>query len=377
VVTSGGAQPAAAVQAVSRQGRAEASVVFPLAHAATLRVVLPLAAGAVDVDALPAAGQVASGWRSHSRRAARVELPDRRLQEALEANVCHLLLRPRGFGVAAALSRMGFAPEAAAALLADPHATVGAEGPGEALLALAAHWSLTHDEAFADAAVPLVASLVAKLGRSGTPEELRLGAIASGGAARLLAAAGQAKGAEDVRKAGAAMAKASTAPAPPPAPTGVAPMLELLRSASPTWTWASTADGHDLAVAAALIVGVRNLLVSETAASAPELLLAPHVPPEWFGQGWEVHDLPTGAGRLSYAVRWHGERPALLWELEPWDGAPPARLAAPALDPTWEAHDASGEALLGPVELPAEPAGGGVTTAVELGRKPDAEGAGT
>jgi len=42
-------------------------------------------------------------------------------------------------------------------------------------------------------------------------------------------------------------------------------------------------------------------------------------------------------------VRWHGDRPALLWE------APPgARVTAPGLDPTWSSDAASGEVLLGP-----------------------------
>lgn len=369
VVQSGAAQPAAAVAARCPDGGAQGALVFPLAHSATLRVVLPIEGGAVDVQALPSAAQVASGWRTHARRGARVELPDRRLQDAFDSNVCHLLLRPHGFAVAAALSRIGFTQEAAAALLADPVATAGAEGPGEALLALAAHWSLTRDEAFADQAVPLVASLVAKLGRSGTPEELRLGAIASAGAAGLLASVGQARGAEDVRRAGAAMAKASTAPAPPPAPVGVEPLLEVLATASPTWTWVGPDDGHALLVGAALLVGVRNLLVAEAASGAAALVLSPHVPESWLGQGWEAHDLPTGSGRLSYAVRWHGDRPALLWELEPWPGAKPVELTIPGLDPTWTTTLPSGEALLAPVAIPERPTEA-VTTPVELGRKP-------
>jgi hypothetical protein len=372
VVQSGAAQPAAHVAARCPSGRAQGAVVFPLAHTATLRVVLPLGAGPVDVQALPTAAQVASGWRTHARRGARVVLPDRRLQDAFDSNVCHLLLRPHGFPVAAALSRMGFTAEAAAALLADPVATAGAQGPGEALLALAAHWSLTRDEAFADQAVPLVASLVAKLGKAGTPEELRLGAIATRGAAGLLAAVGQTKGAEDVRRAGAAMDKASSAPAPPPAPTGVEPLLEALTTASPTWSWASNVDGHDLVVGAALLVGVRNLLVSEAPTGAAELELSAHVAESWLGQGWEAHDLPTGSGRLSYAVRWHGDRPALLWELEPWPGAPPTRITIPGLDPAWSSDEPSGEALLAPVPIPERPAAA-VTTPVELGRKPEAD----
>ncbi len=56
---------------------------------------------------------------------------------------------------------------------------------------------------------------------------------------------------------------------------------------------------------------------------------------------------PTAAGRLSFAVRWHGERPALLWELEPRSG--PVALSAPGLDPSWTSSQSSGEALLAPV----------------------------
>ncbi len=98
-------------------------------------------------------------------------------------------------------------------------------------------------------------------------------------------------------------------------------------------------------------------------------MLSGHVSDSWLGQGWEVHDLPTGSGRLSYAVRWHGDRPALLWELEPWPGEPPVELTIPGLDPTWSSTQPSGEALLAPVAIP-ERAADGVTTAVELGRKP-------
>jgi len=60
-----------------------------------------------------------------------------------------------------------------------------------------------------------------------------------------------------------------------------------------------------------------------------------------------VHDAPTAFGRLSYAVRWHGARPALLWDLEGHPGVGPVVLTAPGLDPTWQASALRGEALLG------------------------------
>ena len=37
-------------------------------------------------------------------------------------------------------------------------------------------------------------------------------------------------------------------------------------------------------------------------------------PTEWIGQPFDVRDAPTRRGPVSYSVRWHGDRPALLWE---------------------------------------------------------------
>ena len=63
-----------------------------------------------------------------------------------------------------------------------------------------------------------------------------------------------------------------------------------------------------------------------------------------------MHDAPTRGGRVSYAVRWHGARPALLWECER-----PIRLRAPGLDPGWSTTEARGETLLAaPVDAPNE-----------------------
>lgn len=77
-----------------------------------------------------------------------------------------------------------------------------------------------------------------------------------------------------------------------------------------------------------------------------EILGEPPAP----GVDLEVHDAPTRHGRLSFALRWHGEHPALLWELTAPEGAPrrPVRLTAPALAPGWSTDAPVGETLLRP-----------------------------
>jgi hypothetical protein len=111
-------------------------------------------------------------------------------------------------------------------------------------------------------------------------------------------------------------------------------------------------DGQHGWAAADFLTFVRNLLVREGAGGS--LHLCSMLPDDWLGHEIELHDAPTHAGRCSFAVRWHGDRPALLWDLEPWDSSTPTRLRAPGLDPTWSSDEPRGEALLRPaVTAPA------------------------
>ena len=83
---------------------------------------------------------------------------------------------------------------------------------------------------------------------------------------------------------------------------------------------------------------VRDVLIHDR---GDQIDILPGFPSEWLGEPIAVHDAPTRAGKVSFAVRWHGERPALLWE------APEnIELRSPALDPSWSARGGSGEALL-------------------------------
>ncbi|GIU87089.1 MAG: hypothetical protein KatS3mg009_1604 [Acidimicrobiia bacterium] len=92
------------------------------------------------------------------------------------------------------------------------------------------------------------------------------------------------------------------------------------------------------AVPPSLLLDTHAALVAERGRTV-ELL--PGFRPEWLGQPVAVHDAPLRAGRCSFALRWHGARPALLW-----DAPAGLELRAPALDPHFAAREPRGEALL-------------------------------
>jgi hypothetical protein len=217
------------------------TLVYPVAHRTIRRIAVALGvvSGTVDVDGLPNAESVARGWDAQLQRGMQVDLPDDRVQRAVETARVDVLLAGRD---AAALEDWGFDDEAAAA------------------------WtSLSFRERRRARA------------RRATPSRWR-----------------------DVE---------TQVDQPGPG----------------------------------LLLDLRALLAHEAGAT---ISLLADLPPSWRGRSIDVHDAPTRAcGRVSYAVRWHGERPAVLWECE-WPGV---RLRAPGLDPAWVTHEPRGEALLAPV----------------------------
>lgn len=71
-------------------------------------------------------------------------------------------------------------------------------------------------------------------------------------------------------------------------------------------------------------------------------LLPTGVPDAWLGQSIEAYGVPTlGTSTVSFAVRWHGARPAVLWE----QSGAPVVLTSPVLAPDWETAEPTGEAL--------------------------------
>ena len=309
-----------------------------------------------------------------------------------------------------ALDRWGFHDEAAR-LLSDAGDPLRDPKPIDPamLVALADHLALTGDRTLVEELAPLVALAVRRADRPTRRQRLSdqpgsLHRAAAGGvewrARGLAAAVGLLEAIEQPDAARVVGRRArrleAAAPAPPTVEPGPLPhpgwpgalspadtlrqaAMELARSTSaaisgehvgarvawalsvigPTLVWPEAVHpdrpldalgrGHDPVAGAAWLLMVRTLLVRESgSATAPELAVCSWWPTAWRGQNAEVHHAPTAHGELSYAVRWHGDRPALLWELtaraEP--SGLPVTLRAPGLDGSWSTREPRGEALL-------------------------------
>ena len=408
----------------STDGALEAAFVVPLPHSTTVRVMLPRvdASGgrrgkratvvspaerweAPDVEA------AASGWATHVRTLADVELPEPIAAEVCAASEQTLMLAATddffdgGTGVTAAqrneelcdaLVRVGLAQplEPIVRALVDSQTLTGVlkmSDRSDATVALvhAATPLLLgpRGEYWAEELVGPVARAVHRLERgkglaSGSERSaaVALGRVApalrvvdqpdvadaaAALSARLYGALAEgASGSTDVGSTDAgdgvtAAARRLRAQVAAGA-AGVADVLPLLRAGLPgAVADVVGADGNaggrrglDPAAVAARLGLLLDLLVSE-GPDGPVLL--PSWADTWFGQQCEAHRVRTRWGQVSFAVRWHGARPAILWEVEPGDGVDrdtPPLLQAPGLDPTWQDRRWEGEALLAEVEVP-------------------------
>lgn len=352
------------------------ALLVPLAHTARLRASLTVpasdrrdATGAGPSGPIadpPDADQVARGWRSQLDRGVAVRLPEERVGEAVDQARAQLLLAAAtpldGSATATlaalttVLTQQGFAEEArrAAAVLVARQRLNGRFGRGADALAVT---------------VAAVAGLAA-FGRlaGGDVAEALMGPLAK--AAHRIArddpsltapgAAGAVVAAADllrlVHQADAAAALLDRVPRDAGGPDPVVALDEVLDAVldepiDGALLHADASRPASAVVAAVALLGaVRTALVDDGPGDggAPELRVFAGFPTTWLGQGVEVHEAPTRFGHLSCAVRWHGERPALLWDLDPGaDGLTTGVvLTAPALDPAWSTTDPRGEALL-------------------------------
>ena len=256
--------PSAPIQGIDLPAE---SVAFPVGHRATLRVAIPHGAhGAGELPGgLPTAEAVARGWVTTVERAGRLLLPDTELNERIVATRCELAL--------------GGPPP----LHDDP------------LGYLLAVDQLVRMGEQAEPFVPPLVAAVELAAKSAARDWVLAAALNA--VDRVLAIAGEVRARRDL-----AALRERLAPSdqlPKTAPTD--PLLGL--------------------------VWIERRIVSPRQGEAR--LLPDGLPPTWLGHNFEVFGVPaTASGTVAYAVRWHGDRPAVLWEQSPGpDGPAHARCA--------------------------------------------------
>ncbi len=299
------------------------AIVLPVGHRASVRVVVPGPDGLsgeslASLPALPPMLAVARGWTRVAEQASRVVLPDEALAEALVAARCDLLLEgpvdadedPVGFLLdVAELVRCGDAADAWLMDVVEPAERVARLSSGES-----ARWFRRgRGERPSDA--PNVAETVDALA----------------GARFVAARAGDDRAAADIDRMIERVANKSNDEASADA---IRSLADLRRDAS----------------VGRFVRSVERRLASDG------VLLPGGIPTGWVGSNFEVHGVPIGgvgssATTVSFALRWHGERPAVLWEQH---GGTPLTLTAPDSAPDWSTDEAAGETLWPAPRLGAE-----------------------
>ncbi len=357
-----------------RDGVAELAVVVALAHTATVRVLIP---GPDLADALdpgpdgevlwsaPPAESVVAGWERHLESLPEVRLGDPAWVESVRrASSLLVVAGPDEIGtcldrtvvpasgtsaaraarVAGALARMGaddqLVPVArglAAAQRLGGSCRMGDRSDGSVALIWAAAAVLggPRGPVFAEEVVAPAAVAIRRLRRGHGLDGVDPADAAA--ALRTLAPALVAVGQPEVAADAVAVAGRVAADA-------------VAVATGPVDPWPAADDGvpgGDVAALADRLCTVLDLAGRDTATGVEVL---GSVPPTWLGAAMDVRSLRCAWGSLSWSLRWHGERPALLWEIEPADGLggePAPTVRVPGLDPVFVGLGWSGEALLG------------------------------
>jgi hypothetical protein len=292
----------------------EGSCVMPVGHQARVRIAIAhdgSGAGPLPPD-LPTADQVVRGWNALVDRAGRMNLPDTDRSAGLVAEVrarrCELLL-----------GEMARAEDDPAQFLVDLEDLVRmGEPPDPWLVELAA--------------------AVEYLARSDPKSQRWAADTGLNAAAQVLAKVGDARALRDLAKVMGRRGEPASRPESPPE-------------------------------------GFVHRWLEQRGARGTQML-PEGIPTAWWGVNFEMHGLPVGVvdsrhgllpAAVSFAVRWHGDRPAVLWEIS----GEALTLTSPAAQPEWQTIGAQGEALWPPPPGEFTVAGSAaVSMRVELSSRP-------
>ena len=372
-----------------------AVLMVPVPHRTTFRYCLGPAELAVDVGGLPGPDNVARGWNSVVEAGGRFDFPDPGLAQLAGAARARLLVVDDRFPgvdgdvgtVLAGLAESGHAdrltrwlPGLTEALSIDgrlsPADEAGSARAAELVDGLARALVMRGDLETAEELLPSLLHLTRRLeprrrglaGLSRSPSTTEAAPArhwcrAATGLAMLVGWLGQQEAAAEIRtRIGEVSAQLSASTGTEEdtlitaggrglsgAPVDYDELVGWSQQANLIRRWYSpdaligSGPGAGLVDAAAFWRAARHLLLTERVhLSEPVIELTPDHPAAWRGGSIEVHQATTLYGPLSYAIRWHGPRPALLWDASHCQ----ARLVCPSLDPGWSTVGDRGETLL-------------------------------
>lgn len=341
-------------------GASEVALILPVTHGTTLRYAALLGAssgialhGTPVLASLPEVHRAAAGWGIHLGRLPQVSLPDSERAATMGAIGAALLLAaepaiadrdlsvPRRAALATALALSGCSAESGALLDGIGGFQLGngsfdAQGAHDVLTsahvirAMATYASLSGDALFARSFAPTMAGAIEfALKRSAKGKDRRALAVLVD-AARFFTVANDSAAVSQCRK---AWAKAGS---PWPLPELPLPPLPAVGPGG------SLVPDDPIRLASAVVSAIRTIAVLD----ADDVVdIVPGFRPEWRGAKLDVRNVATPGGRLSFSLRWHGARPALLWDVEDPTGVE-MRVRCSSIDPGWGGSGPKGEALL-------------------------------
>ena len=280
------------------------SVVFPVGHHATMRAAVLVGAGvdaanrrltAQEIESLPSFEQVERGWLGALQISSRIDVPNLSWSSVLTSQRCKVLLS----------NSAELAESSDISLVVD------------LLLDRAERVRLGDKPAqWVDEVAVATERILKQCAKTQSVQWFEERALL--GAGMVLNRAGESRGLQDFVSVWSRLAEAGR--------------ISNLALASP-----------EIAGTVRQIAWIESQLVAQRRDGVIEICPC-GIDKSWLGVNFECHKLLASPEHLiSYAVRWHGEKPALLWEI---DGPVGTKVAASAIDRTFSSTEMRGETLL-------------------------------
>lgn len=323
-----------AAEVTCRSGAAQAAAVWPLPHTATLRMVVELGEVTSAGASVPGTDDINRGWATHLDQGMRIDVDGLPVAEHLRVAARSALTLwpavPDTPSAITAMSELGFGRDVGRLLDLLDRCDDDA-----AVLRSLARWAQLGEQADQ---LDDLERILGRLARAAHEIDSRGGDLAGAGwlADALVALGGRlhqidqpdvAERIQGFEVAGRLVEGAADR------------LAETTNELDRRGAWSS----EPMRSAATYVRSLRAVIGQDFGDDL--LVLLADLPVSWRGRAVDVFDLPIANGTVSYGLRWHGPRPALLWEA---NLVPEVSLTVrvPGIDPDFVSTDRQGEVLL-------------------------------